>query len=591
MDFKYPYTDFHELNLDWILSQMKQLIADWAEFKISDEEFRNAYYEWKGTVNDFMENMSDRMLSAEGQLGAFTRWKDEAVTPVLNEYNEIWHELLDASNTNPGINILAIENHLGEIGDPYWFSFEDWYAVQPIVQAKTSVKFIPCILNYDGSLQTYIINEQLGAGSRYEFERYLTDASLDVDGSSNGTNIVFLVQEIQVNGVANDTFPHDIALFGAEKTVRIKKNTIPSEFVQYNGTDVHFDFLVPSSQLFNTCADYVPLIMYSPSGTSDTHSRHLTLMARPGHAADLEQAVQDMSDTLGGDSGLVAQVADLQDAAPAPVNRLVGTLAYNSNDLIYELNIDGIQNYTDYIDKNDFARCSYFKNFIIDVMITQPLPVIAGSDSIFLMYNGSYIMYNGAQVYLKVGFDTSVRYDLKNNFYRISFYNQDAYFTPFEVTTRFYDNANPNIVYDKIALGANLSLTTGLNQETYLNASGGGIEYSTSETEVGTWIDGTSPVYQITFKGTKTFSQYAARQELDLGGEYTPIEIDVVVAPASAGIVSSYYFGDLNNFEYHSEMGYSGTNTKVVLYALPSTSTSCKYLVTVKYIKTSFYNI
>lgn len=30
---KYPYSDFHELNLDWILAQIKKMHADWDEFK------------------------------------------------------------------------------------------------------------------------------------------------------------------------------------------------------------------------------------------------------------------------------------------------------------------------------------------------------------------------------------------------------------------------------------------------------------------------------------------------------------------------------------------------------------------------------
>ena len=30
---KYPYTDFHEINLDWIIAQIKQLHHDYDEFK------------------------------------------------------------------------------------------------------------------------------------------------------------------------------------------------------------------------------------------------------------------------------------------------------------------------------------------------------------------------------------------------------------------------------------------------------------------------------------------------------------------------------------------------------------------------------
>lgn len=29
---KYPYTDFHEMNLDWIIKEMKQLVEDWEDF-------------------------------------------------------------------------------------------------------------------------------------------------------------------------------------------------------------------------------------------------------------------------------------------------------------------------------------------------------------------------------------------------------------------------------------------------------------------------------------------------------------------------------------------------------------------------------
>ena len=57
MDIKYPYTDFHELNLDWFLQQFKeqmdayaQLAADNAEFKQSMEESFNTL---DGTVTEF----------------------------------------------------------------------------------------------------------------------------------------------------------------------------------------------------------------------------------------------------------------------------------------------------------------------------------------------------------------------------------------------------------------------------------------------------------------------------------------------------------------------------------------------------------
>ena len=32
-EHEYPYTNFHELNLDWILKKMKWLVADYDAFK------------------------------------------------------------------------------------------------------------------------------------------------------------------------------------------------------------------------------------------------------------------------------------------------------------------------------------------------------------------------------------------------------------------------------------------------------------------------------------------------------------------------------------------------------------------------------
>lgn len=40
---EYPGTNFHDLNLDWLLDQMKQLREEWAEFLEEWAEFRSHY--------------------------------------------------------------------------------------------------------------------------------------------------------------------------------------------------------------------------------------------------------------------------------------------------------------------------------------------------------------------------------------------------------------------------------------------------------------------------------------------------------------------------------------------------------------------
>ena len=40
MDFKYPYTDFHELNLDWFLARFKELVEEWTRISEDNAAFK-----------------------------------------------------------------------------------------------------------------------------------------------------------------------------------------------------------------------------------------------------------------------------------------------------------------------------------------------------------------------------------------------------------------------------------------------------------------------------------------------------------------------------------------------------------------------
>ena len=41
MDFKYPYTDFHELNLDWFLAEFKKLVEEWNTLSADNATFKH----------------------------------------------------------------------------------------------------------------------------------------------------------------------------------------------------------------------------------------------------------------------------------------------------------------------------------------------------------------------------------------------------------------------------------------------------------------------------------------------------------------------------------------------------------------------
>ena len=54
---KYPYTDFHELNLDWVIERVKKLTEDWAatltEWNNTEEEWQQLY----DYVHDYFDNL------------------------------------------------------------------------------------------------------------------------------------------------------------------------------------------------------------------------------------------------------------------------------------------------------------------------------------------------------------------------------------------------------------------------------------------------------------------------------------------------------------------------------------------------------
>lgn len=58
MDFKYPYTDFHELNLDWFLAEFKKLTADWLQVQHDWEDEQQAFQDLHDFVQDYFANLN-----------------------------------------------------------------------------------------------------------------------------------------------------------------------------------------------------------------------------------------------------------------------------------------------------------------------------------------------------------------------------------------------------------------------------------------------------------------------------------------------------------------------------------------------------
>ena len=52
-----PYTNFHELNQDWFLSEFNKVLKEWAEMKKSFNSLSDAFNDLKSYVQDYFKNL------------------------------------------------------------------------------------------------------------------------------------------------------------------------------------------------------------------------------------------------------------------------------------------------------------------------------------------------------------------------------------------------------------------------------------------------------------------------------------------------------------------------------------------------------
>lgn len=113
---KYPYTDFHELNADFLLKRMKSIEEQIANIK---EEIEGEIFEWvqeqlapyQEQLNQLIEEVEQLQTETEETLAAYDARITAFVNQVNNQLAAIRQELINSINAVNDLTDLKIEQN------------------------------------------------------------------------------------------------------------------------------------------------------------------------------------------------------------------------------------------------------------------------------------------------------------------------------------------------------------------------------------------------------------------------------------------------------------------------------------------------
>ena len=112
----YPYTDFHELNLDWILKKMLELSVAFNEFEAINKitfsgtwNIANQYPAWTIVIDNNIGYISKQPVPAG----------------VLINNSTYWERILDYTYSNQKRRFILISDSYGEVDNPWTIEFKN----------------------------------------------------------------------------------------------------------------------------------------------------------------------------------------------------------------------------------------------------------------------------------------------------------------------------------------------------------------------------------------------------------------------------------------------------------------------------------
>lgn len=204
---KYPYTDFHELNLDWIIAQIKQLHHDYDEFKAVNT-ITNAGA-W-----DITKQYQAWTIVSDNNNGYISLQPVPAGISISN--TDYWGHVADYNIliTNLTARVSALENQVSTINGQITAIKRD---IEPIINRK--FVFLGDSYNYYGGGWLSGVTSALGISTYYDYTASghgftTSPANWEDDIQqfvSDHSDIAADITDIVIVGGINDSVPAQLA--------------------------------------------------------------------------------------------------------------------------------------------------------------------------------------------------------------------------------------------------------------------------------------------------------------------------------------------------------------------------------------------
>lgn len=105
---RFPYSNFHDLNLDWIIEQVKQWSIEWSEVKRAYDEFEGDLSE----IFDKLEQLTNKDLELETKISGLSSRIDtmDATLEQLQTALQVYQTLNDTRVSNIDTRVAVLED-------------------------------------------------------------------------------------------------------------------------------------------------------------------------------------------------------------------------------------------------------------------------------------------------------------------------------------------------------------------------------------------------------------------------------------------------------------------------------------------------